>query len=205
MKLRKKQKRELILEATYDIFVEKGYANTKIIEIAEQAGIGKGTVYEYFDSKEAIFMALFDYFTNEYKKNYEYIKTTNEKKAASDQLKAFVKFETNIAHYMCHTKKIPPHLFILELFKDAKLSNLFEQFIEYRYHCLLAIVTNGIASGEFQDGDPAMYSIGILGSIAFYIDFHNKQFIPKIFENVSVKNWSTDDFLSLILNGLQKK
>jgi len=204
MNERKKQKRELILEATYDIFVEKGYTNTKIIDIAKRSGIGKGTVYEYFDSKEAIFMALFDYFSNEYKKNYEYIKKANENKKASEQLRIFIKYDTNIVHYVCHTKKLPPHLFLLELFRDAKLSALFEKFIEYRYHCLLNIIKKGIASGEFKEGDPAMYSIGILGTIAFYIDFQNQQFIPQVLKDISVKNWNSNDLLSLILNGLQK-
>ncbi|WP_324824422.1 TetR/AcrR family transcriptional regulator [Sinanaerobacter sp. ZZT-01] len=204
MNVRKKQKREQILEATYDIFVEKGYANTKIIDIANRSGIGKGTVYEYFDSKEAIFMALFDYFSNEYKKNYEYIKKSNENKKASEQLRIFIKYDTSIVHYVCHTKKLPPHLFLLELFRDAKLSTLFEKFIEYRYHCLLNIIKNGISSGEFKEGDPSMYSIGILGSIAFYIDFQNQHFIPQVLKDISVKNWNSNDLLSLILNGLQK-
>ncbi len=205
MNTRKKQKRELILESTYDIFVEKGYTNTKIIEIAKHAGIGKGTVYEYFDSKEAIFMALFDYFTDEYKTNYEYIKSTNQNKTSAEKLKLFIKYETNIIHYMCHTKKLPPHLFLLELLKDTRLSTLFEQFVKYRYHSLLDIISEGISSGEFQKGDPTMYTIGILGATAFYIDSRNKQFLPQMLEEISVKEWSTDDFLSLILNGLQKK
>ncbi|WP_206459512.1 TetR/AcrR family transcriptional regulator [Anaerovorax sp. IOR16] len=204
MKLRKKQKRELILESTYDIFIEKGYANTKIIDIAEHAGIGKGTVYEYFESKEAIFMALFDYLSNEYKNNYEQVKEANQNRSAAEQLKAFIMFEANVAHYMCHTKKLPPHLFIMELFKNVELSSLFELFMKYRYHCLLDIITNGITSGEFQNGDASMYTIGIFGSIAFYNDVYNRHCIPNILKDISIKNWNIEDLLSLILNGLQK-
>jgi TetR/AcrR family fatty acid metabolism transcriptional regulator len=54
-----RSKREMILEAAYDLFLNKGYWETKIIDIAEKAGIGKGTVYEYFESKDDIFFELF--------------------------------------------------------------------------------------------------------------------------------------------------
>ena len=44
----KKGKRELILEAAINVFSTKGYHNTRMEEIASQAGVGKGTIYEYF-------------------------------------------------------------------------------------------------------------------------------------------------------------
>ncbi len=54
----KKEKRKLILESAKSQFEEKGYHGAKISEIAKHAGIGKGTVYEYFDSKQSIFEEL---------------------------------------------------------------------------------------------------------------------------------------------------
>lgn len=47
-------KKEAIMLAAMELFIENGYRNTRIIDIAEKAGIGKGTVYAYFDSKEEI-------------------------------------------------------------------------------------------------------------------------------------------------------
>lgn len=49
------QKRKDILASARYLFREKGFHNTKIEEIAAKAGIGKGTVYEYFTSKQEIF------------------------------------------------------------------------------------------------------------------------------------------------------
>lgn len=51
-------KRELIMEAGLEIFSQKGFYKTKIEEIAQEAGIGKGTVYEYFKSKEHLFKEI---------------------------------------------------------------------------------------------------------------------------------------------------
>ena len=50
----KANKRELILAAARETFGEKGYHNTTSEEIAKKAGVGKGTIYQYFDSKHDI-------------------------------------------------------------------------------------------------------------------------------------------------------
>ena len=51
-----------IIEAASTIFAQKGFARTTIAEVANQAGIGKGTVYEYFKSKEDLYFAVFEWF-----------------------------------------------------------------------------------------------------------------------------------------------
>lgn len=57
---RKKQKdaRSRILRAALDEFSEKGFHASTIDSIAERAGIAKGTVYRYFNTKEGLFNAL---------------------------------------------------------------------------------------------------------------------------------------------------
>ena len=47
-----------ILTAALELFVERGFAATKLADVARRAGVTKGTVYLYFDSKEALFKAL---------------------------------------------------------------------------------------------------------------------------------------------------
>ena len=47
-----------ILEAALAVFAQKGFAATRLDDIAAKAGITKGTIYLYFDSKQALFEAL---------------------------------------------------------------------------------------------------------------------------------------------------
>ena len=49
---------EEIIAAAKAVFTEKGFANTKLSEIAQVAGVTKGTLYYYFDGKEALFKAV---------------------------------------------------------------------------------------------------------------------------------------------------
>ena len=46
-----------ILNAALDAFVENGFAATRLEDIAERAGVSKGTLYLYFESKDALFKA----------------------------------------------------------------------------------------------------------------------------------------------------
>jgi TetR/AcrR family fatty acid metabolism transcriptional regulator len=51
-------KREQIIQAATKVFARDGLDKGRIDDIAREAGIGKGTVYEYFRSKEELFDAL---------------------------------------------------------------------------------------------------------------------------------------------------
>jgi AcrR family transcriptional regulator len=46
-----------LLEAAIELFVQQGYAATRIDEVARRAGVAKGTVYVYYKDKEALFQA----------------------------------------------------------------------------------------------------------------------------------------------------
>lgn len=50
--------RRRLLEAAEVVFAEQGYHEASIVKITERAGIGLGTFYLYFDSKQSIFEAL---------------------------------------------------------------------------------------------------------------------------------------------------
>ena len=53
------RKREAILAAALGLFAERGFHGTAVPPIAEQAGVGTGTIYRYFESKEDLVNALY--------------------------------------------------------------------------------------------------------------------------------------------------
>jgi len=53
-------KRELILRAATRVFARSGYFNSKVADVAAEAGIADGTVYLYFKSKDEILHSIFD-------------------------------------------------------------------------------------------------------------------------------------------------
>ena len=60
MRTQTEEKKRAILDATIEEFEAKGFASARIEDIAKKAGVAKGTVYNYFESKEALLMGLAD-------------------------------------------------------------------------------------------------------------------------------------------------
>jgi AcrR family transcriptional regulator len=52
------ERRQAIIEAAMDEFIARGYAATRLDDVARRAGVAKGTIYLHFTDKEALFQEL---------------------------------------------------------------------------------------------------------------------------------------------------
>jgi AcrR family transcriptional regulator len=57
---RKEARPSELTAAALELFVDKGFAATRLDDVAAHAGVSKGTLYLYFDSKEALFKAVIE-------------------------------------------------------------------------------------------------------------------------------------------------
>ena len=55
---RKDARPDEIIAAALDLFVERGFATTRLDDVATRAGVSKGTLYLYFENKEDLFKAV---------------------------------------------------------------------------------------------------------------------------------------------------
>jgi len=77
-------RRRQIIDAAFQCFARKGFHQTSMRDIYQQAGLSPGAVYHYFDSKDAIIQASFEF-------DYERSRDLFEAAAASDDpLKALM-------------------------------------------------------------------------------------------------------------------
>jgi len=53
-----KERKQQLLDAARDLFAERGYHPTRVIDICQRAGVAKGLFYWYFETKEALFAEL---------------------------------------------------------------------------------------------------------------------------------------------------
>lgn len=58
-------KREAIFDAALTLFAERGFHGTSVPDIAQLAGVGAGTIYRYFEGKEALVNALYQHHKGE--------------------------------------------------------------------------------------------------------------------------------------------
>lgn len=66
-------KKAEILKSGRELFNTKGYKQTKVSDIAEMAGIGVGTFYNYYSSKEKLFLEIYSKDSEDFKKRIEMI------------------------------------------------------------------------------------------------------------------------------------
>jgi AcrR family transcriptional regulator len=75
----KPKKRDDIAQSATALFLEKGYSNLTISEIAKNAGVAKGSIYKYFESKEDIVFGIIEQAQESYDKEILYsIQNTNK-------------------------------------------------------------------------------------------------------------------------------
>lgn len=60
MDTRKAEKKKLILDAAVKVFARRGFYNARISEIASNAGVADGTIYNYFKNKDDLLISIFD-------------------------------------------------------------------------------------------------------------------------------------------------
>ncbi|PLR83520.1 TetR family transcriptional regulator [Bacillus canaveralius] len=72
-----KEKKVLIIESAIKLFASKGFDATSIQEIANECGISKGAFYLYFKSKEALLLAIFEYYYERIQTRIQQIEAEN--------------------------------------------------------------------------------------------------------------------------------
>jgi AcrR family transcriptional regulator len=93
-----KEKEKAIIEAAIKLYATKGFASTSIQEIVSESGISKGAFYLYFKSKDALLIAILEYYFDHIQKKlevYEQEKLSPREKFAK-QLTAL--FDTMLEH-----------------------------------------------------------------------------------------------------------
>jgi len=93
---RTKETQKRLLDAAEEVFVRDGYDGAQLVAIASAAGRSKGALYGHFKSKEDLFLALFEYRTQQYVDRFLRIlaKCTNRKQ----RLIAFREFYVELVH-----------------------------------------------------------------------------------------------------------
>lgn len=149
---RKEARPEEILDAALDLFTEKGYTATRMDDVARQAGISKGTLYLYFENKEAIFHSVIQEMVAPKLQQVEEIAKQHEGSSADLLRKLIMHWWENVAETRLSSI---PKLIISESGNFPELAEFFVKTIVKRARKLFAdVIRRGIKQGEFTDHDP---------------------------------------------------
>ncbi len=143
----KADKRELILEAAARVFGEKGYHPATVEEIAKEAGVGKGTIYQYFDSKSEIFNELHQWFIQRY---LNALNTLDDNETFAKSLEQLLTIHmAHVQEYYPIANKIHQGVLEMNVDKSGAIGALTQ--LEKRFDSL---VRSAIERGELKDIEP---------------------------------------------------
>ncbi len=156
-----------LLAAALDLFVEKGFAATRAEEVAQRAGVSKGTLFLYFPSKEELFKAVVR----------EHV--GGAIRSAFSEMESFTGSSSELVHSLMlqwwerygNTKASGiSKLMMSEANNFPELAEFYQQEVIIPSHQLIVkVIQRGIHSGEFRQVDVEYAVFSILAPIMFLI------------------------------------
>jgi len=148
---RKDARPEEIISAALEVFADRGFAATTLEDIARKAGVTKGTIYLYFENKEALFKALI-------RGTIVPVIAKGEAIAQAFTGSARDLFEKLVREYWRLVGETSlssiPRLMIAEAGNFPQLARFYYQEVITRGHRLMAgVLERGIKAGEFKKVD----------------------------------------------------
>jgi AcrR family transcriptional regulator len=160
-----------LLAAALDLFVEKGYAATRLDEIAARAGVSKGTLYLYFENKEELLQAVVreSIVTRITQARDDLIVHEG---SCAEQLRELI--ERWWREYGSTKAGGIGKLIMAESGNFPETARLFaEEAIEPWHQVVRSVIERGIARGEFRPVDIAMFVEVIVAPLAMLSMWQN--------------------------------
>lgn len=146
-------KKQQIITAATEVFAKRGYQSTKIDEVAKKAGVAKGSVYLYFDSKEQ----LFEEVMKEGVRNYKQVKleALNTDLPFYEKLKLMLIKETD---FLWENQEVARFLLTSDIVTQKTLAKWLIEIRQTFMQRLQQEFDQAISEGVVKPGDSLMYT-----------------------------------------------
>ena len=153
-----RERRMQLIAAAGELFAERGYDDTRIVDIVERAGVAKGLFYWYFDNKEALFRDLVE---------QNRLSLRRAQAAAIDPdaeplLRIRQATEASVVYMARHARLFS----LLEVeVVDQKFTDVLRQGTEVHAADTAALIAEAVAEGTVRDEDPQLLAYGVVGAV----------------------------------------
>ncbi len=187
------QKKKDILMAALEIFGRDGFYKAKVSDIAKQADVGKGTIYEYFDSKKNLFEEMVDFCGY---KGLEYLtEEINKEESAIEKLKKYILIESQVMEEYGDII----YVFIQDSNKlGDNVKSILMDYRQKKIEIMKDVLQEGIEVGAFKEISLEVTALSFMGAI------HHLLFNRKIFGSPKEIEDIIQDFLEIFINGIKK-
>lgn len=188
-------KKSRIVQAAMEVFSEKPYHQVTMEEISGRAGVGKGTIYEYFRSKDSLFADVADLGFNMYLA--ELAGSIKPHESATAQLKAL---------FTTHLRFVERHVHAARLLSkenrptQSGMKQLVENYRKKIMDLLSEIIRLGVDRGEFRPADIVLISGILMGALT-------SLWISALFNTSAFSDMeaTVEELVNFFLHGLAKR
>jgi len=197
---RKNARPEEIISAALEVFADRGFAATKLEDVARRAGVTKGTIYLYFENKEALFKALI-------RQTIVPVIARGEEVAKSFTGSDVFELRQLVREYwrlVGETSLVGiPKLMMAEANNFPQLARFYYEEVVTRGHRLMAsVIERGIKAGEFRPVN-VMVAAKLAMSPLMHAVIARKAFSACMPEGFDVTKY-LDTHIDLYLHGISK-
>ena len=147
-----------IITAAEDVFTKKGFAEARMDDIAEETGLSKGTLYNYFKSKDDLIIAILDrIFQREFRAFEQNDLST---KGATETIDLFVDTVAKDIKLMLRLMPVA-YEFLALAFRNKTVQKALKVYVNRYMDILVPIIQSGIDSGEFKQVDAQEVAIAM--------------------------------------------
>jgi AcrR family transcriptional regulator len=159
------ERKQQLLDQAGKLFAERGYAETRVIDIVNGAGVAKGLFYWYFENKEALFRELVELNRLRLRQTQAHAMEAE----AEPLLQVRQGTEASVA-YMSRNA----HFFaLLEVENiEKRFADVLRRGTEIHINDTAALIRLGIANATVRDDDPQLLALGVVGAVGYYSHFH---------------------------------
>lgn len=154
-----------LLECAADLFAERGYAETRVTDIVQAAGVAKGLFYWYFENKAALFAELV-------LQNRQRLRTAQYRSIDRDAT-PLQQIRQGAQASLRFMAERAPFFALLEVENvNRQFADILRVGTDIHTSDTLTLIRAGIERGAIRDDDPEMLALGVVGAVGYYGHFH---------------------------------
>lgn len=191
-----------ILDAALEVFSETGFAAAKVDAIARRAGVSKGTVYLYFDSKEAMLEALVEQSAGRIAKAAAALIEAGAPRDPEATYRGV--FRMMFTAMSDPDVSAAPRLVLAEAARFPGLARFYrERVIDIGVGALRSLLETGRAAGVFRDVNPAAVERVLAGPAVVHLMLSTLFAAPGDARHDPAR--LADEITDLVLHGLKPR
>jgi AcrR family transcriptional regulator len=159
------ERKKQLLDCAAELFAERGYAETRVVDIVHAAGVAKGLFYWYFENKEALFRELVV-------DNRQGLRSAQGGSIDPDAT-PLQQIRQGTEASLVYMAERAPFFALLEVENiNRNFADVLRVGTDVHTADTRRLIEAGIERGAIRDDDPELLALGVVGAVGYSSHFH---------------------------------